>query len=331
MSVPYVIAEAGTNHNGRIEDAIKLVELAVSLKADSVKFQIINPAGLYVPKLLIKGELVASEVFEKRQKYVLPYRDYEKLKAICDQKGIDFSASVFDEEGLDFLASLKPRYLKIASCDLNYHRFLRLAARKGIKIILSTGMSTLDEIRASVDILRSSGHADVVLLHCVSIYPAPLEEMNLGFIRKLRRIFEYPVGLSDHTRSSVASCIALTLGASVIEKHLTYDRNAEGFDHANALDGDEFTAFLADVRGAARAIKGDDRQVTDKERDVSQRARRSVYAARDMSAGESVGVEDILIVRPTAYVSASDADRVLNKRLRRPLQKFEPLNWTDFD
>lgn len=331
MNTPYVIAEAGTNHNGCLDDAIKLVELAVRLKAESVKFQIINPAGLYVPMLLVNNEFVPSDVYERRRKYVLPYGDYEKLKAICDRSNIDFSASIFDDEGLDFLVSLKPRYIKIASCDLNNHKLIRSAARKGIKIVLSTGMSTLSEIRASVDVLCSSGHRDFVLMHCISIYPASLEEMNLGFLRTLSAEFACPVGLSDHTRSSVASCVSIALGASVLEKHLTYDRNAEGFDHANALNEDEFAGYLADVRATTLALKGGDRRISDKERDVSKRARRSVYAARDLSPGECLRETDILIVRPEASLPADAADSIINKRLRRPLRQFEPLSWADLE
>ena len=198
----HLIGEAGTNHNGSHEMARQLVEVAVEAKADSIKFQIIYPEGLYLPKLYQDGVYQDNEVFSIRAANKLTDGEYRELAAYCAERGIPFTASVFDRHGLDLLDELDVPYIKTASCDLNNSPFLMEAAERGRRMIISTGMATLGEIDRAVSDIVSKGNDNIVLLHCVSIYPAPVERMNLGFIRTLHQAYYSSQPRSVHSRPS---------------------------------------------------------------------------------------------------------------------------------
>ncbi|MCK5341999.1 MAG: N-acetylneuraminate synthase family protein, partial [Candidatus Heimdallarchaeota archaeon] len=249
----HIIAEAGTNHNGRYEVAEKLVDVAVGAGANSIKFQIIYPEGLYLPKFFLKGQYVKNNVFCKRAAMMLSDDDYRILANFCKSKDIEFSASVFDHRGIDLLDALDVSYIKIASCDLNNSRLLKEASERGRKMIISTGMSTLEEIEHAVSDVITTGNTDIVLMHCVSVYPCKTERTNLGFIKELKRAFGFPVGLSDHTEQSIAGVIAVAMGVEWIEKQLTLNRKLEGFDHAYAMEPSGFQQFVQDMRAAVEA------------------------------------------------------------------------------
>ena len=325
MSAIHIIAEAGTNHGGNLETARKLVDAAVAAKADSVKFQIIYPEGLYLTKVWQDGALRDNPVVAARRAQMLRDEDYVLLAAHARDRGIPFSASVFDERGLNLLASLDPPFIKIASCDLNNHPLLARAAATGKRLVVSTGMSTLADVDASVEVLRREGARDVVLLHCVSVYPCPTEAMNLGFIDTLRAAFGLPVGFSDHSESSVAAAIAVAKGATWIEKHFTLDRKAEGFDHAYAMEPAQLASYIADVRAAEAACARPASKLGDAERTVMQRARRGLYAARDLPVGAAITPEDVLVVRPEGPLAPPDLRHVVGCRLRRALRAHEPI------
>jgi len=325
---PYVIAEAGANHNGSFETAMELIDMAAKSKADSIKFQIIHPEGLYLPEFYENGSYRPNPVIEQRRKLMLRDDDYLKLAERAASRGIEFSASVFDEKGLDLLLECKPAYIKIASCDLNNLTFLRKAAEKagrhGASIVLSTGFSTYGEIDRSVKTIRETGFAALALLHCVSVYPARLANMNLGFIDELRE-FGLPVGLSDHTGGTTAAAIALAKGAVVFEKHVTLDRKQEGFDHAHSVEGPELEQYIADINEAFEALKPRVDKLTEDEKNVKKRARRALYAARDIKAGEKISEFDIAIVRPEAAMGADEADSIIGRICRANLKRFEPF------
>lgn len=326
---PYVIAEAGANHNGSMKMAMDLIDMAGRAGADSIKFQIIYPEGLYLPEFYENGGYRPNPVIEQRRKLMLRDSDYSRLAEHAKAKQIDFSASVFDDKGLDLLLDCRPKYIKIASCDLNNLTFLRNAARKagrkGVSLIISTGFSTFEEIDRSVKTIRGTGFADLVLLHCVSVYPAKLEQMNLGFIDELRR-FGLPVGLSDHTGGNIAAAIALAKGAMVFEKHVTLDRKQEGFDHAHSIEGSELGQYVADLNEAFEALKPRADKLTEDEKSVKKRARRALYAARDIEAGEKISESDIAIVRPEAAMGADEADSIVGRVCKTDLKRFEPFS-----
>ncbi|MEM6533228.1 MAG: N-acetylneuraminate synthase family protein [Myxococcota bacterium] len=327
----HVIAEAGTNHDGRVDRGQHLTQIAKDSGADSVKFQVIYPEGLYAETLFVRGEKRPNDVIEQRRRFVLPDDDFRELAAHAQSLGIDLSASVFDSRGLDLLDSVNPPYIKIASCDLNNTPFLREVAQRGRRMVISTGMATLGEVETAVEAVVSEGNSDLVLLHCVSVYPAPSERMNLPFMQTLARAFGFPVGFSDHSQTSVCAVLAVGLGAQWIEKHVTYDRGAEGFDHANAMEADTFAQYIADLRVAEQAMESHVTKVSAAEAEVAQRARRSLVTARDIAAGEVLSPEDVLIVRPSGPLVPGDLPKVVGRKTRRALSKNEPLEWTLLD
>lgn len=323
----HIIAEAGTNHNADLSVAKKLVDVAKNSKADSIKFQIIYPEGLYLPQFYCEGDYKDNEVFYIRQKGRLSDDEYLEIANYCRERNIAVSASIFDQRGIDLLVKIDAPYIKIASCDLNNSSLLVKAAETGRKVIISTGMASLQEIEQAIENVIATGNIDLVLMHCVSIYPAPLEKMNLGFIDTLKTNFGFPVGLSDHTESSLAGAVAVSKGVQWIEKHFTLDRSAKGFDHAYAMEPDNFKIYIEDIRAIAQACSVEGEKLTAIEAEVKTRARRGLYAARDISPGESLGEADILIVRPEAQFRPNDINEVLGRNAVCPIYKFQPLDW----
>lgn len=323
----HIIAEAGTNHNGSIDKAKELIALANRAGADSVKFQIINPWGLYLPGQYNYGHYDIKKVIEIRQSTVLSDEAYKDLHSYAMSLGIAFSASVFDKEGLDLLCSLNPPYIKLASCDLNNTRFLKQVAEKGRKMIISTGMSSFQDVEKSLKAIESTGNNDIVLLHCVSVYPAKTEQSNLSFLTTLKNAFGFEVGFSDHTGSSTAAVMALALGATWFEKHFTTDKTQEGFDHAYAMEEDGFTTYVNDIRAAEQALIPREEKISDAERYTRKRARRSLYAKRPIKAGEVIKDEDILCVRPEGILNADDIDLIVGKTAKADLEQYEAFSF----
>ena len=324
-SIPHVIAEAGTNHNGCLKTAENLVDVACAAGADSVKFQIIYPEGLYLPRFRVNGGYIANEVYEKRRARMLSDDEYRRLSDFARERGLPLSASVFDARGLALLEELDAPYIKIASCDLNNTPLLKAAAAYGRKLIVSTGMASIAEIEGAVHAIASSGRTDLVLMHCVSIYPCTLERMNLSFIRTLQAAFGFPVGLSDHTESSLAAAMGVSMGVAWIEKHFTYSRAADGFDHAYAMEPEGLSQYIRDVRQAAAAARPAQQKLLSEEATVKRRARRGIYAARPIRAGEIIAEADLLVVRPEGPLALEDCPYVVGSRAVHPIAQFEAI------
>ena len=326
MNTPiHIIAEAGTNNNGNLQKAKNLVDIAKRAGADSVKFQLINTWGLYLPGNYDYGHYKIEDVIKIRKDGEMTDDEYTELSAYSKNVGIDFSSSVFDIDGLKLLASFKPSYIKIASCDLNNIRFLKQVADCGIKMVVSTGMSTLQDVEKTVNAIRYNGFNDIVLLHCVSVYPAKLEETNLPFISTLKNNFGTEVGFSDHTPTSHAACMALTYGATWFEKHFTEDKSQKGLDHAYALDESELTNYVKDLHNAVLAISPKEDKISEKEFYTRKRARRSLYAAEDLPIGHIIRDEDVLCVRPENIMQADEIELIIGKKLIKPITKHEPF------
>lgn len=327
----HIIAEAGTNHNGDLNKAKKLVDIAKRTGADSVKFQIIYPWGLYLPGDYEYGHYDIKEVIRIREEGMLEDEEYDDLAAYCRDVGIAMSASVFDQRGLDLLMKFDPPYLKTASCDLNNLKFLRQVAETGKKMVVSTGMSSLSDIEKTLKELEKTGVNDLVLLHCVSVYPASLAQTNLLFIDALRDNFGYPVGFSDHTGDSLAACMALAKGATWFEKHYTENRQQAGFDHAYAMEEVGLGQYVTDLHEAQQAlVKGNDK-LSEAELYTRKRARRSIYAARDLQAGMYIEDDDVLVVRPEGPLDADQIDLVIGARLTHDVKQHQALTLDDFD
>lgn len=319
----HIIAEAGTNHNGQLQKAKNLAEMAKRAGADSVKYQMINTWGLYLPGNYEYGHYKIADVIRLREEGKLTDDAYRELASFCTQLNLNFSASVFDSASLKLLASLNPPYIKLASCDLNNIRFLREVSEYGIKMIVSTGMSTISDIEIAVKAIRSNGFNDLVLLHCVSVYPASLVQTNLNFISNLKSEFGCEVGFSDHTGDSIAACMALSLGATWFEKHFTEDKKQIGLDHAFAMEENGLKQYVNDIHDAYLSLQPKKDKISDAERYTRQRARRSLYAATELPVGHILSNEDVLCVRPENIMQADEIDTLIGKPLKIPVKQYE--------
>jgi N,N'-diacetyllegionaminate synthase len=326
----HIIAEAGTNHNGELKIAKRLIDVAVDASADSVKFQMISPEELYLPQFFENGRYTKNSVYEKRAAKILSDNDYRLLSQYCSAKGILFNASVFGPSSLNLVDELNVSYIKIASCDLNNSRLLIRAAECGRKLIISTGMASLKEIEHAVSDIEATGNTDIVLMHCVSMYPCPTEQTNLSFINVLKHEFGLPVGFSDHTENSLAGAIAISMGAEWLEKHYTLDRNADGFDHAYAMEPNSLVQFVKNMRSITEACFKPIAKVQPDEIETRNRARRSLYAARDIQAGEVLSEEDILTVRPQGPLDPNDIFSIKGRHAGRLIHQYEPLSLDQF-
>jgi N,N'-diacetyllegionaminate synthase len=327
----HVIAEAGTNHNASPQTAKELIDVASAAGADSVKFQIIYPECLYVAKIYHNGASEVNDVIAVRRAGMLADDDYRDLSEYSRRQGLPMSASAFCPQGLALLDELDPPYVKIASCDLNNTRLLQQAAELGRQLIVSVGMATLGEIERAVADITSTGLTDLVLMHCVSVYPCPTERTNLSFINVLQTAFGFPVGLSDHTEKSLAAAVAVSMGVTWIEKHFTLERASAGFDHAYAMEPEMLTQYIEDVRAVEQACRPVSVKVGATEAAVKLRARRGLYASRDIAAGETISAQDIAVLRPEAAFTPQQLDTVVGNVARRALHQFEAFTQSALD
>lgn len=317
---PYIIAEAGINHNGKLEQARELVDAAAAAGADAVKFQIWQTR-----------ELVSDpEQIDQFEQWQFTDAEWRELAEAAGEIGLDFLASVFDAESLEFYTGLGPEYIKIASCDVTHLELIEAAAMTEIPVLLSTGMATATEIERAVETVQGY-HDDLVLLHCVSSYPLPVEEANLAAIQTLRRRFETPVGYSDHTTAVETAGWAVMLGARVIEKHFTLDRTAPGPDQALSLDPDGFATMVSQVRAAAASRGEGEVAVAEAERESRHAMRRGLRARSAIAPGASIEREDLKITRPAEGLPADALWDVVGRVAVREIDANEPLVWDDID
>jgi N,N'-diacetyllegionaminate synthase len=320
-----IIAEAGTNNNGRLDKAIELVDIAKRCGADFIKFQIIYTSGLYLPGNYPYGHYDIEKVRKIRDEGILTDEEYQNLNRYCLEVGLPFTASIFDKRGTELMVNLNAPFIKIASGDLNNITLLRQVAETGKKIIISTGMSTFKDIELAVTELQKRGNNDIVLMHCVSVYPAYLQQTNLRFIEILKKEFGFPVGFSDHTEDNIASCMALSLGATWFEKHFTANRSQEGLDHAHAMEEEGLKRYIDDLHRANEAIQLREEKISNEEYFTRKRARRSLYAAVNIEPGELITEEKVLIVRPENEMNAEDIDIVIGSLAKFKINQYEPF------
>lgn len=326
----HIIAECCTNHDGHEDKAKDIMMAAKSSGADSVKFQMIFPEYLYIEKIIQNGNFIQNPVIEQRKTAQLSNNVYRNLALFAKKIDLPFSASIFDTHGLDLLDSLDPPYIKIASCDLNNIPLIsKVASSKNI-IILSTGMGELHEIEQALNAIEKNGSPHVVLLHCVSIYPATVEQTNLSVIPILKKKFGKEVGFSDHTLGSCAATAALALGATWFEKHFTLNTGDIGFDHAHSTSPADFKEYVRTLRSVDSACQQQVVKVCEDELTLRKRARRGLYAARDLNVGEIINENDILVVRPESYFKPADVTRISGSCLKKSLKCFAPLEEDNF-
>ena len=331
----FIIAEAGVNHDGDIDRAKRLIDVAAEAKADAVKFQTWRPGeitGRYAYKVnyLETTTEAAESRYQLSCRLALPYPVFRELKAHAERCGILFLSTPDGFDSLNFLVGeLDMPIVKIGSTEVTHLQYLEAIGRTGRPAILSTGLSNLGEVEKAVAALRRGGNRELTLLHCTSEYPAPDDQMNLRAIDTLRAAFNSPVGLSDHSRGIEASLAAVAMGASVLEKHFTLDRSLPGPDHQASLDGPELAALVASVRRVETMLGDGCKRPTVAELANMNGIRRGVVAARKISPGTVLTADMLVCKRPGGGIEPEQLDVLVGFTVRRELDEDEPLTWDD--
>lgn len=326
-----VIAEAGVNHNGSIELAKQLVDKAVEAGVDFIKFQTFKAANL-VTKKARQAEYQKNNIggdddsqYQMLKKLELTQEEHFELIEYCNQKGVRFFSTAFDFDSIEFLDSLHLGLWKIPSGEITNYPYIKKIAQKQGDVILSTGMSTSEDIQNAVDVLLKWGKTkdQITILHCNTEYPTPFEDVNLRAMLSIKEHFGTQVGYSDHTRGIEVPIAAVALGATVIEKHFTLDRNMPGPDHKASLEPDELKAMVSAIRNIEKALGSSEKKVTDSERKNIVVARKSIVAARNISEGEIFTEENLTVKRPGTGVSPMRWEEVLGTTAIRDFQEDE--------
>lgn len=331
----FVLAEAGVNHNGDLELACELVRAAARSGADAVKFQTFRADKLAManaPKAEYQQRLTSEQESQRDmlRRLELPEEAYPRLQKLAAENGILFLSSPFDEESADLLERAGLPAFKIPSGELTNHLYLDHIARKGKPIIMSTGMATLREVEEAVSVVRSCGNQQVAVLHCVSSYPAPANQMNLRAMHTLFQRLDLPVGFSDHSDGIEIPIAAVALGACVIEKHLTLDRRMEGPDHQASLEPADFTAMMRAIRNVEAALGDGEKKPAACEADCARVARKSLVAARTIAAGEALCESHVAAMRPGTGMPPSMLPGLLGRVVRHSVAAGEMLQLEAF-
>ncbi|MDR1236224.1 MAG: N-acetylneuraminate synthase [Holosporaceae bacterium] len=326
MDKVFIIAEAGVNHNGSVESAENLIDKAMEAGCDAVKFQTFkaeNVVSRFAEKAEYQKKRTGAEENQLQmiKKLELSFDDFAKMKKYCEDCGVMFLSSPFDVESADFLASLDVEYFKIPSGEIVNLPLLRKIASFRKKVILSVGMATLEEIEAAVKVLVDS--REIRLLHCTTEYPCPFSEVNLRAIQTLKNKFGFEVGYSDHTEGIEVAIAAVALGATVIEKHFTLDKNADGPDHRASLEPHELKQMVSAIRNIEKAL-GDGRKIpTESEIKNIPIVRKSVVAKRDIKKGEIFSAENLATKRPGTGISPMKWDEIMGTIAQRDYSEDE--------
>jgi sialic acid synthase SpsE len=322
----YIIAEVGCNHDASLERAKELARAASEAGADAVKFQSFTAEGLLNPlKPDDDGNWIEHPAYEVLQKLSLPAKWHYELKRYCDELKIDFLSAPFDIGRADLLHMVGIPAFKIASGDITYVQLLRKVASFGKPVILSTGASYLEEVDEAVKVIMEEGNSQIALMHCVSLYPAKIEDANLKSITTMKKAWGVPVGLSDHSPGSLLAIAAVSLGASIIEKHITFSRELGGPDHSYAMEIEEFKEMVDDIRLLEGALGGGIKKPTEEEMDERIGARRSIYLRKDVAEGTVLTTDLFKIVRHGHGMEPRELSGVIGMEAVRDLKVNMPL------
>jgi N,N'-diacetyllegionaminate synthase len=331
----FVIAEAGVNHNGRMELALRLCDAAQASGADAVKFQTFRAQDLVAPDAPTaqyqQRTTGSTKQYDMLRSLELDEAQHRAIKAHCDQIGIEFFSTPFSIDALALVQRVGVRRLKLSSAELTHPQLIEAAARTGLPLLMSTGMGSLEEVRQAVAWYQAArgGMEGLSLLHCTSAYPAPDAALNLLAMQTLAREFGVPTGYSDHSEGPEASLAAVALGAALIEKHITLDRAMEGPDHSASMEPAAFAQMVASIRRIS-AMRGDGvKTPNDAERDTARVARRSVVLARDVASGVALGPDDLAMRRPATGIAPVHALGLLGRKLHAAGRAGQVLSWDD--
>lgn len=327
MSV-YIIAEAGVNHNGSFELACRLVDAAKKAGADCIKFQTFISNKL-VSQTAQKADYQkvntggANSQLDMIKKLELSFSDFKKLKTYCDKTGICFLSTPFDLESIMFLNTLDLSFWKVSSGEITNLPNLLAIAKTKKPVIMSTGMCEMEEIEVAMKVLTENGTPGIKLLHCNTEYPTPFEDVNLRAMKTMREHFGVEVGYSDHTKGIEVPIAAVALGATIIEKHFTLDRDMEGPDHKASLEPDELTAMVASIRNIEKALGTNAKRVSLSEQKNLVIVRKSIVARRAIKTGELFSEENVTVKRPGDGISPMLWFDVLGRKAKRNFSEDE--------
>lgn len=331
FTAPYVIAELSGNHNGSIDRAKLLIKMARDCGAHAIKIQTYTPDTMTLDcsrdDFIVKGGLWSGyKLYELYSKAYTPYKWHEELFAYARELGITLFSTPFDESAVDLLEKLEAPAYKIASFELTDLPLIQYAASKGKPLLMSTGMATQDEISEALEVARSSGCNDLLLFHCISSYPTPIDQANIKQILNLRKTFGISIGLSDHTIGNTAAIIAVAMGAIAIEKHFTLSRNDKGPDSSFSMEPHELKSLVRDTRDAWLSLgrEGFERPSSE---GGSKIFRRSIYFVSDLKAGDRIGADDIRRIRPGFGVPPKYFEELIGKTLIKNVSRGQPVTW----
>jgi pseudaminic acid synthase len=328
----YVIAELSANHNQDFDQAVRIIEAAKKAGADAVKLQTYTPDTMTIQSDREYFRISGGTLWDGRTLHELygeaytPWEWQPRLKRVADDLKIDLFSSPFDPTAVDFLEKMGVPAYKLASCELVDIPLIKKIAQTGKPLVISTGMATVEEIDEALAAARTTGATEISLLKCTSAYPASPDEMNLKTIPELARRYEVPVGLSDHTAGTVVPVVAVALGASIVEKHITLSRNQKGPDSAFSLEPDEFKAMVEAVRVAERALGEVHLGPTAAEASIRV-FRRSLFVVQDVKSGEAFTESNIRSIRPGYGLHTRYLQQILGKQAARDVDRGTPLTW----
>ncbi len=326
----FIIAEAGVNHNGDINLAYKLVDKAIEAGVDAVKFQTFKTEK-EISKFAMKAEYQKETTgeletqFEMVKKLELPHEDFKKLKRYCDEKGIMFLSTPFEGDSVKFLYELGIEIFKIPSGEITNLPYLQEIGMLKKKVFLSTGMSTLGEIEKALTILKENGTNDITILHCNTEYPTPMDDVNLNAMNTIRQAFKIEVGYSDHTLGIEVPIAAVVMGAKVIEKHFTLDKNMEGPDHKASLNSQELKDMVKSIRNIEKALGNGIKAPSKSEIKNINAARKSIVASCDIRKGEIFTEHNLDVKRPGNGISPMRWNEVLGRVAHKDYKEDEMI------
>ncbi len=329
----YIIAELSANHNGSLQTALDTIKVAKEIGVNAIKLQTYRADTITLdsknPEFMITGGLWAGRsLYELYEEAYTPWEWHKELFEYARKIGIDIFSSPFDKGAVDFLEQFNPSAYKIASFEITDYELIRYTASKKKPIIMSTGIATIQEIQDAINICKKEGNEDIILLHCVSAYPAPLENANLQTIPNIKETFDVEVGFSDHTLGITAPIVASTLGAKVIEKHFILDKNIDAPDVAFSLDKEEFRQMIKAVRDTEKLL-GKVEYNLNEQRSSSRMGARSLYISKDIKKGEKISLENIKSVRPFCGLHPKYLNKILGRRVNKDLKFATALKIDD--
>ncbi len=326
----FIIAEIGVNHNGSLKTAMLMIDKLSKLGVDAVKFQMANPNLVYSDDSFKanyqKKNDSSKSVLEMSKKLQISRDNHMKLKKRCESKGVIYACSAFDLESLKYLNNkLKVSFFKIPSGEINTIDMLNYISRKNKKIILSTGMSTLNEIKNCLKILKSNGNNNITILHCVSSYPVQKKNINLNFMNTLKKEFKHDIGFSDHSVGSNACLAAVAKGANVIEKHVTMSNLQKGPDHKASMNINDFGQLIKDIREIEMILGTEDKHFSKDEQDIRKMARKSLVTINPLKKGQIIKKKDFTFKRPGTGISPIKFSQIIGKKIRKNIGKNKVL------